>query len=105
MNISKKIALYCTLNNTKLIFTSSSAIYAPSKLPVKENGKIDPMTNYGKAKYKIEQFFTKINTENYFPLFILRLFNPYGPYQNKMFVINQIIEALLNKTALKIQIQ
>jgi nucleoside-diphosphate-sugar epimerase len=103
LKISEKLANYCKRNKTTLIFTSSSAVYAPSPLPVMEDDKIGPITPYGKAKNEVEQLFEDFSSTSNFSLIILRLFNPFGPGQPKEFVISQIIDALINKTSLTIQ--
>ena len=100
LKISDKLVKYCKSNQTTLIFTSSSAVYPPSPLPVREDDEIVPVTSYGKAKCEVERL---IADSGEFPFVILRLFNPYGSGQSKDFVICQIIDALINKTSITIQ--
>lgn len=103
LKVAEKLATYCKLNKTTLLFASSSAVYTPSSLPVKEDENIGPVSPYGQAKYEIEQLFTDYSNSVKFPLVILRLFNPYGPGQSKDFVVYQIIDAFNNETPISIQ--
>jgi UDP-glucose 4-epimerase len=56
---------------TKVIFTSSAAVYGDSKVPHKEDGSCVPVSKYGKYKLKAEGLAKGA--------FVARLFNVYGP--------------------------
>ena len=91
INSSKKISSYCQEKNTELVFLSSSSIYEKRK-----------KTSYAKSKIEIEKLLLELFNIKFFPLSIVRLFNPYGLDQNLNFVIPQIFDSLINKKKLKI---
>lgn len=55
---------------TKIIFTSSAAVYGNSKVPNKEDDECKPVSKYGRYKLKAEGLAKNA--------FIVRLFNVYG---------------------------
>ena len=84
---AEKIVNYCQKNYTQLIFISSAAIYNNKN---KDN-------HYAQSKIKIENLFLEYFYSKFFPLTIVRLFNPYGPGQSLEFVVPQIINSLIHK--------
>lgn len=64
-------------NKTKVIFTSSAAVYGESKCL--EDGSCDPISQYGKSKLKAERALQKLSDA-----FICRIFNAYGPRSNSV---------------------
>ena len=74
----------CCIENKikKIIFASSAAVYADSKIPITENVKTNPMSPYGKSKLAAEQKIKKISEEYNINAITLRMFNVYGKGQN-----------------------
>lgn len=86
----KNIIEFCEVNNSVLIFSSSSSVYGEADDAVKENSVLNPINEYGKSKLCCERLFndSKINGA------ILRLFNVYGEGQYEKFVIPSIIKGI-----------
>jgi len=86
----------CCIENKikKIIFASSAAVYADSKMPVTENIKINPLSPYGKSKLAAEQKIKKISVEFGVHAISLRMFNVYGKGQNYQYagVISKFIK-------------
>ncbi len=80
----------------KVIFISSGgAIYGEAKCPIKEITSLNPINNYGKTKKILETMFENSGL-NYT---IIRLANPYGPYQNpnvKLGIITTLLYSGIN---------
>jgi len=74
----------CCIENKikKIIFASSAAVYADSKIQVNENTKTNPLSPYGKSKLAAEQKIKKISKEYNINAITLRMFNVYGKGQN-----------------------
>ena len=82
----------------KLIFISSSHVYANSNKKISEKSKIDPNNRYAKYKLKSENYIKKY-LNNYL---IIRVFNIYGKYQPKGYFISDIKEKIRNKKNISI---
>jgi len=78
---------------TKLIFISSSHVYANSNKKINENSKINPISRYAKFKLKSENYINK-HLNNYL---VIRVFNIYGKCQPKGYFISDIKEKIKNK--------
>ena len=66
--------------DTKIIFTSSSAIYGQTNLSISENTKKKiPVSNYGLMKLKAEIYLSKLSKLMEFNIFIFRFPNVIGP--------------------------
>ena len=67
-----------------VLFTSTAAVYGePKKIPITEDHPKDPTSPYGLSKFVAEQYcnlFSKLYGVN---VIIVRLFNVYGPRQDK----------------------
>ena len=102
-----KIIEWCLLNNKKIIFLSSSAIYGEkTKKKVKETGSLNPMTVYGINKLACERYIVELSKYNKFDWLILRLFATYGPgHKPNLFqgIVNIIITQLKRKKSLIIK--
>jgi UDP-glucose 4-epimerase len=91
----------CVLRHkSRLIFTSSAAVYGnPIKLPSSENSCILPINCYGRTKLCGEQIAQTFlpNTST-----IFRIFNCYGPYFKRSYVVSDVIKKLRsNKKKIK----
>jgi len=86
----------CCIENKikKIIFASSAAVYADSKIPITENVKTNPLSPYGKSKLAAEQKIKKISIEFKVHAISLRMFNVYGKGQNYQYagVISKFIK-------------
>ena len=86
----------CCIENKikKIIFASSAAVYADSKMPVTENIKTNPLSPYGKSKLAAEQKIKKNSVEFGVHAISLRMFNVYGKGQNYQYagVISKFIK-------------
>ena len=71
---AKNVFELCKKQNTKVIFTSSAAVYGDAAI-CKEDMDCKPISQYGKSKLKAENFLRKEIPES----FIARCFNIYGP--------------------------
>jgi len=85
-------------NVEKFIFTSSCAVYGkPVYIPIDENHPTNPLSPYGVSKLAAEHY-CRVFYETYgLKTIILRLFNVYGPGQERSpyrGVISNFIEAL-----------
>jgi len=76
--------------NTKIIFSSSAAVYGEYDRNVSENDKLTPNSNYAQNKIDGENKITKCNGIS------LRYFNVYGPGQGAAGVIAIFIKKALN---------
>ena len=81
-------------NLKKFIQIGSSLEYGNQKSPQKENLECKPRGNYGLAKYKASKFLNEIKNIN-FTYMILRLYQIYGPYQDKTRLIPYVISSCL----------
>ncbi|MEK9511296.1 NAD-dependent epimerase/dehydratase family protein [Limnospira fusiformis PMC 851.14] len=73
----------CASADAKLIFLSSGGtIYGiPSEIPTKENSVLQPISGYGISKLVIEKYLNLFSFHKNLRYSILRLANPYGPWQ------------------------
>ena len=75
----------------KFLHIGSSAEYGAIKIPHNENLKCTPISHYGKAKLKTTKYLLKKCKKDKFPGIVIRLFQVYGPSQNK-----DIISVIIN---------
>lgn len=75
-----KIIKWCIINNKKIVFLSSSAVYGEKKnIKIKESSNLNPMTIYGINKLASEKYILELSKYNKFQWLIIRLFATYGP--------------------------
>ena len=99
----KFINLCVKMKIKKFMFTSSSEVYGNSiDIPYKEDGKLEPVSTYGKTKVFVEKYLKDTTNESSMQVGIVRLFNVYGPYQRKSFVVPIFIDLALNNKNLTI---
>lgn len=67
----------------KVVFNSSGGtVYGiPEEIPIPETHKTDPLCAYGIGKLAIEKYLALFHYRDGLDYFILRMSNPYGPYQ------------------------
>ena len=84
----------CKFNKiSKIIVTSSAAIYQNSDSPIDETNTIEPLSPYGQSKLDME----KITIQSKINYAVLRLFNVYGDGQNTGVITNFGKNILENK--------
>ena len=78
------IKLMYKYNCKKLVFSSSACVYDENnRSPIKETSKLNPKSNYGKTKLKIEEMLKNFYTKNRrSSITILRYFNPIGAHKS-----------------------
>lgn len=78
---------YCRkYNDKKIIYASSGgAVYGvPAKVPVAEEDQTNPISSYGIVKLAVEKYLALFGHLYGLDYQILRIANPFGPYQNGM---------------------
>ncbi|MBF0472795.1 MAG: SDR family oxidoreductase [Nitrospirae bacterium] len=91
---------FCRINNARLIFISTSGVYAEKNGAISENDSISPSNPYSFSKYIGEQLCYQYFKDFSIPVTILRLFNVYGHGQDNKFLISYIIDSIINNTEL-----
>jgi len=81
----------------KIIFFSSSMVYEGSEQPFQEISITKPNNFYGIGKKLVEDYLLNLCIKNNISLLILRISNPYGPYQSKQGLISKIINDYYEK--------
>ena len=67
-----------------IVFSSSAAVYSPqNKIPIPEEGKLQPLSPYGTSKLIMEELLYSYHRNYHFNVAIFRYFNPYGPGEYK----------------------
>lgn len=83
----------------KIVYASSMAVYGNNKLPIREDGVLEPGSPYGVGKLASEKYCFLMGKFNKFDVVVLRYFNTYGPRQTLtpyVGVITIFINRLLN---------
>ena len=91
---SQNVLDSCKFNHiSKIIVTSTAAVYQDSDIPVDEESIIEPLSPYGQSKLDME----KITIQSKINYIVLRLFNVYGNGQVTGVVANFEKNILENK--------
>ena len=88
-----------TLNLDLFVNTGSSSEYGLKNYPMKESDILDPVTDYGAAKAAATLFCRSHAMSEKIPVVTLRLFSPYGPYEQKNRLVPSVVLAALQKTS------
>ncbi len=93
--------------SSRLIFPSSRLVYAPDQpLPVSETGRLGPISIYGTHKLAAERYLEVFRRESGLSFVVLRISNPYGPFQRReqhsYGIINWFIWRALNDLPLQV---
>lgn len=86
-------------------FSSGGAIYGENSEPCKENSGLDPISPYGLQKLLIEKILNLYNYRFGLQYNIVRLSNPYGPYQRPdrgQGVVNTFLFNILKGNVIKV---
>lgn len=84
-----KIGFECFIN------TGSSSEYGIKDKPMSENDLLEPINDYGIAKAAATLYCQAIGRREKLPIFILRLFSPYGYYEGPTRLIPYLIVSCL----------
>lgn len=82
------------------LFTSTSHVYSPSTLKLKETSKISPITKYGETKLKAEKYLIK---KNKIKICIVRIFSYTNYDQKQTFLIPSIYQKFKNMNPIVFQ--
>ncbi len=77
--------------------TGSSSEYGQKDQPMNESDLLEPVTGYGAAKAAATLFCRNFAVNEKIPVVTLRLFSPYGPYEQKSRLVPSVILAALQK--------
>ena len=92
-SIENLINLFNTKKLKKFIQIGSSLEYSISKQKLKESSKCKPISIYGKVKLACSKYLLSLYKKNNFPVLIFRIFQAYGPKQDK----NRLIPFTIDK--------
>lgn len=82
---------------SKIILSSSSEVYGePDKIPISENDLAKPITTYGISKLCSEEYVKAYFRQYNLEYTIFRLFNVYGIFQGKDWVVPEFINKAVN---------
>jgi nucleoside-diphosphate-sugar epimerase len=85
--------IHCNL----FVNTGSSSEYGLKSTAMKESDLLKPVTDYGVSKAAATLFCQKTALTENLPVVTLRLFSPFGPYEQKSRLISSVILAALQK--------
>jgi UDP-glucose 4-epimerase len=93
--------------SARLIFPSSRLVYAPEQpLPIAETSALGPISIYGTHKLAAERYLEVFRRESNLSYVVLRITNPYGPFQRReqhsYGIINWFIWRALNDLPLQV---
>ena len=93
--------IYNSKKKRKLIFLSTSHVYSNSNTKISEDGRIQPISYYGRLKYEAEKHIQK-KLSNFL---IIRLFSYYSIFQSSDFLVPSLIKKIkyLKKNKLKLK--
>ena len=75
---SLNVLEYCRRSDSKLVFTSSAAVYGPLDRPAREEDPCRPISLYGLSKLQAEEIIKFYHKEYDVQYSIFRIFNVYG---------------------------
>ncbi|MFZ4854809.1 MAG: NAD-dependent epimerase/dehydratase family protein [Desulfuromonadaceae bacterium] len=78
--------------------TGSSSEYGAKSHAMKESDQLDPRGDYGVSKAAATLFCRSEALQKKLPIISLRIFSPYGPWDDPKRFIPYVISSLLNKT-------
>jgi nucleoside-diphosphate-sugar epimerase len=90
------------INVDLLVNTGSSSEYGMKNSPMKETDLLEPVTEYGASKAAATLYCQTYARTEKIPVITLRLFSPYGSYEQKSRLIPSVILAALQKKNPKI---
>ncbi len=101
-----RVLEYARKKDVKVIQASSGSVYGnPTKIPIKEDHPLNPISPYGSSKLAGEVYCSMYHREFGIDVVMLRYFNVYGPRQSvseEMGVIPIFVKRALSKERLTI---
>jgi len=97
VNGTLNVLEFCKEKKAKFVFASSAAVYGDYKEAIKEDFLLKPKSFYGLTKVLGEKMCEFYNKNFNIPIVVLRIFNMYGPEQQKGFLIPDIVSQLKNE--------
>lgn len=91
LNACLKVKFDCFIN------TGSSSEYGIKKHPMKESDLLEPINSYGVSKASATLFCQATAKRDNLPIVTLRLFSPYGYYEEKKRLIPTVVISCLNR--------
>jgi len=85
-----------------IIFLSSYGVYAPKKSSFKESDIVCPKNFVGTRAAVLEDILVYLANRYSLYLTVLRLFNPYGPYQLSPYVVPTVLEKIASSGTVNI---
>lgn len=82
--------------------TGSSSEYGIKDMPMDEDMTPEPVNDYGVAKASATLYALKVAATSAFPIVTLRLFSPFGPYEQKTRFIPHVISSMLHNEQLEL---
>lgn len=101
-NITSGLIEYAKENNSKIIFASTYLYGGNPRTPTNEQCVVDPVSDYARAKFISENMLLESSKVNKFNVSVLRVFNLYGRYQTKDFLIPSIFNGIKHNVAVKL---
>lgn len=89
-------------NIEQFIHIGSADEYGVSEIPLVEDIRESPLTPYGVSRLAISSTLMMLGKTQKLPIKILRVFLPYGPFQQKNKIIPYIINNILMKNEIKL---
>lgn len=80
-----------------IIYLSSYGVYYPKKVKFTETDIISPMNYVGTKSAILEEVLLYLSRRYDLSLTILRLFNPYGSFQNSPYVIPTVLKEIIER--------
>jgi len=100
--VSLRNSIKCCKNtNTKLIFTSSAAIYGKQKIPHSENLNPEPVNTYGLLKYLCEEMLMRMCKDGNIRYTIMRIFSVYSKEDTRL-LIGKMFNSLKNRETMEV---
>lgn len=96
------LTVCCLMGFDYFINTGSSSEYGIKNYPMKENDFLQPTNLYGMTKASATLASYVFSLKHKLPIVTLRLFNPYGYYEEKIRLIPSLILAALSNQMVKL---
>ena len=96
---------YCVKNKSKMIFISSYLYGNTKKIPTNEKSTLKTLNPYSLSKKICEDMCYFYEKNYHLDLIIIRPFNIYGPGQNNLWFISNIINQIKNKKEITLMSQ
>lgn len=99
-----KVLEFCRKNKCSLTFISSYVYGTPETMPINESHPLKPNSPYNHSKLLAEELCHFYASQFQLQITILRPFNIYGPHQDEPFLVPALINQLLDKDTLTMEV-